>query len=389
MALPAKKQMTYWGFAAVGLSIVLWALGDVLVPFILGAAIAYMIDPVADRLEKAGFSREVATAIITVGTILVFLVVLLRIIPLLIGQMLDLFETLPKLLTNLRDIARDQFPQLFDENSKVHDVFVTIWDNLQGSSIQLFEAFIGSAISLVNLVIILVIAPVVAVYLLVDWDRMIAHIDAMLPRDHAPVIRRLAGEIDAVLASFIRGMGLVCLILGSYYAVTLMVVGLNFGLAVGFVAGLVTFIPYLGSLIGGTLAIGLALFQYWGAIEVVSGDITTYSTDWVRISMVAAIFFAGQIVEGNFLTPKLVGNSVGLHPVWLLLSLSVFGALFGFVGMLIAVPLAAALGVLARFGVTQYLDSRLYQGLDHPEVRDSDHPSLDDKNTQDDDAKTA
>lgn len=242
--------------------------------------------------------------------------------------------------------------------------------------------------SLVSVVIILVISPVVAVYLLVDWDRMIAHVDDMLPRDHAPIIRRLAGEIDAVLASFIRGMGMVCLILGSYYAVALMAVGLNFGLAVGFVAGLVTFIPYLGSLIGGTLAIGLAIFQYWGAIEVVSGDVVTHSTDWVRIAIVAAIFFAGQIVEGNFLTPKLVGNSVGLHPVWLLLSLSVFGALFGFVGMLIAVPVAAALGVLARFAVTQYLESRLYQGLDHPGVSDQNSPSSNDKNNKNDDAKT-
>lgn len=388
MALPAKKQMTYWSIATIGLSIVLWALGDVLVPFILGAAIAYMIDPVADRLERAGFSREIATAIITAGTILVFLIVLLRIVPLLIGQMLDLFDTLPKLITNLRSGVREHYPQLFDENSKVHDVFVTIWGNLQGRSIELFQAFIGSAMSLVSVVIILVISPVVAVYLLVDWDRMIAHVDDMLPRDHAPIIRRLAGEIDAVLASFIRGMGMVCLILGSYYAVALMAVGLNFGLAVGFVAGLVTFIPYLGSLIGGTLAIGLAIFQYWGAIEVVSGDVVTHSTDWVRIAIVAAIFFAGQIVEGNFLTPKLVGNSVGLHPVWLLLSLSVFGALFGFVGMLIAVPVAAALGVLARFAVTQYLESRLYQGLDHPGVSDQNSPSSNDKNNKNDDAKT-
>ena len=180
---------------------------------------------------------------------------------------------------------------------------------------------------------------------------MVARIDELLPRDHAPTIRHLAGRIDKVLASFIRGMGTVCLILGTYYAVALMVVGLNFGLAVGFIAGLVTFIPYLGALIGGALAIGLALFQFWG--------------DWWSIGMVAGVFVIGQVVEGNFLTPKLVGNSVGLHPVWLLLALSVFGALFGFVGMLIAVPVAAALGVIARFLVEQYLDSRLYQGKAH------------------------
>ena len=208
--------------------------------------------------------------------------------------------------------------------------------------------------SFVNMLMLVVIVPVVSVYLLLDWDRMIANIDELLPRDHAPVVRQLASEIDRTLSSFVRGMGTVCLILGIYYAGALMLVGLQFGLVVGFVAGMVTFIPYLGALIGGVLAIGLALFQFWG--------------EWTQVGLVAGIFIVGQVVEGNFLTPRLVGNSVGLHPVWLLLSLSVFGALFGFVGLLIAVPVTAALGVLARFGVRQYLQSKLYTGLSGPDV---------------------
>jgi predicted PurR-regulated permease PerM len=191
--------------------------------------------------------------------------------------------------------------------------------------------------------------PVVAFYLLYDWDRMVGEIDTLLPRDYAPVIRKLAADIDRTLASFVRGMGTVCLILGTFYAVALMLVGLQFGLVVGAVAGLITFIPYLGSLLGGGLAIGLALFQFWG--------------DWVSIALVAGIFVLGQVVEGNFLTPKLVGNSVGLHPVWLIFALAAFGALFGFVGLLVAVPVAAAIGVLARFAISQYKDSRLYRGL--------------------------
>ena len=210
------------------------------------------------------------------------------------------------------------------------------------------ETALTSAASLFNVVILLVIVPVVSVYLLLDWDRMVAKIDTLLPRDHAPTIRKLASDIDQTLASFIRGMGTVCLILGTYYAIALMIAGLQFGLVVGFVAGLVTFIPYLGALIGGALAIGLALFQFWG--------------DWVSVGIVAGIFALGQVLEGNVITPKLVGSSVGLHPVWLLLALSVFGALFGFVGMLVAVPVAAALGVIARFGVQQYQSSLLYRG---------------------------
>ncbi len=363
MALPAKKQFQYWGVAAVVFAVVMWALGDVLLPFILGAAIAYMIDPVADRLEDWGLSRTGATATITIGAMIVFLLVLIIVLPSLIGQMIDLVRVLPDVLGNLRSFAQEQFPQIFDQQSRIHQLLETFGNTLREKSVVILETALGSAVSLLNVLVLLVIAPVVSVYLLLDWDRMIERIDALLPLDHAPVIRKLARDVDAVIASFIRGMGTVCLILGTYYAVALMAVGLNFGLAVGFVAGLVTFIPYLGSLIGGALAIGLALFQYWGAVEVVDGDTVTYATDWLRIGIVAAIFIAGQVVEGNFLTPKLVGNSVGLHPVWLLLALSVFGALFGFVGMLVAVPIAAALGVLARFLVDQYLDSRLYRGL--------------------------
>jgi predicted PurR-regulated permease PerM len=179
---------------------------------------------------------------------------------------------------------------------------------------------------------------------------MVEKIDHLLPRDHAPIIRRLAREIDATLASFIRGMGTVCLILGTYYAVALMAVGLQFGLVVGALAGLVTFIPYVGALMGGALALGLALFQFWG--------------DWLSIALVAAIFVSGQVIEGNFLTPRLVGSSVGLHPVWLIFALSAFGTLFGFVGMLVAVPVTAALGVIARFAIAEYRSGRLYRGLD-------------------------
>ncbi|PRZ48786.1 AI-2E family transporter [Tritonibacter scottomollicae] len=365
MALPARKQLKYWGVAAVLFAVVMWALGNVLLPFILGGAIAYMIDPLADRLERAGLSREGATAVITVAAVLIFLIMLLLIVPMLANQMIDLVQTLPQAMSNLRDFAQDRFPDLFEENSRVREALAGLWTILQDKSMGLLQTFVGSALSLLNVVVLIVIVPVVSVYLLVDWDRMVARIDALLPRDHAPVVRRLARDIDNVLSSFVRGMGMVCVILGTYYAVALMLVGLNFGLAVGFVAGLVTFIPYLGAIIGGVLAIGLALFQFWGALEGADGEMIRQGTDWIRIALVAGIFMIGQMVEGNFLTPKLVGNSVGLHPVWLLLALSVFGALFGFVGMLIAVPVAAVIGVVARFAVEQYLDSRLYQGQSH------------------------
>ncbi|MCA0905330.1 AI-2E family transporter [Ruegeria marisrubri] len=350
MALPVKDQLRYWGVAAAVFVLILWALGDVLLPFVIGGAIAYFLDPVADRLERLGLSRIAATAIITVVGVLGFVLAILMVVPALITQLLDLIDVLPDLFKQLRGFIEKQFPSLLDRESNTHQMLLSFGETLKSKTGDVLETVLASLGSAINIVVLLVIVPVVAVYLLLDWDRMVARIGELLPRDHAPTIRRLAGEIDAVLASFVRGMGTVCLILGTYYAVALMLAGLQFGLIVGFIAGLVTFIPYLGALIGGSLAIGLALFQFWG--------------DWAHVGLIAGIFAIGQVTEGNFLTPKLVGSSVGLHPVWLLLALSVFGALFGFVGMLIAVPVAAALGVLARFATSLYLDSRLYTGLE-------------------------
>jgi predicted PurR-regulated permease PerM len=232
--------------------------------------------------------------------------------------------------------------------SAIRDQLVAIGQSVQGYAGAFVNTILSSALSLVNVIILLVITPVVTIYLLLDWDRMVQAVDDLLPRDHAPVVRHLAAEIDRTLAAFLRGMGTVCLILGSYYAIALAAVGVPFGLVVGLFAGLITFIPYVGSLLGGALAIGLGLFQFWG--------------DWVSIAIVAGIFVLGQVVEGNFLTPKLVGDSVGLHPVWLILALSVFGSLFGFIGLLVAVPVAAMIGVVARYFIASYKSGRLYQG---------------------------
>ena len=362
MGLPVRDQLKYWGVAAAGFFVVLWALGDVLLPFVLGAAVAYFLDPVADRLEAIGCSRVLATAIITLSAILVFVIGALLVVPTLIGQTADLISSAPQYASDLGAFLTERFPSLLDENSTLRQSLNSVGEGVQSRGGELLNTALSSAASLVNIAVLFVIVPVVSVYLLLDWDNMIARIDELLPRDHAPVIRQLAGEIDATLASFIRGMGTVCLILGTFYAVALMGVGLQFGLVVGFVAGIVTFIPYLGSLIGGALALGLALFQYWNGIEITENGVTTYATDWIRIAIVGGIFVIGQVVEGNFLTPKLVGNSVGLHPVWLILALSVFGSIFGFVGMLVAVPLAAAIGVVIRFIIRQYNDSLLYKG---------------------------
>ena len=354
MALPVRAQLKYWGIAAIAFAVVLWFLGDVLLPFVLGGAIAYFLDPVADRLERAGMSRAMATGTITIGAVVLFVILALAVAPALARQTSQLIDTAPELFRQLQSFLTTHFPSIMVEGSPVRETLVSIGETIKERGAQLFDTVLTSAMSLLNILLLFVIVPVVAVYMLLDWDNMVARVDELLPRDHAPVIRGLAREIDATLAGFIRGMGSVCLILGTYYAVTLWLVGLNFGLVVGVVAGMLTFIPYVGAIVGGALAIGLALFQFWG--------------EWIWIAAVAGIFFFGQFLEGNFLTPKLVGESVGLHPVWLILALSVFGSLFGFIGMLVAVPLAASLGVIMRFLVGQYTDSKLYRGLS-----DGDH----------------
>ena len=351
MALPVRDQMKYWGLAAVGLLLALWFLGHVMLPFLVGGAIAYFMDPVADRLERAGLSRAAATGTISVLALLLTILLALAILPMLFNQLVDLVNEAPNIFRRLQAFVMERFPQVQDETSTLRQTLESIGKLIQSKGGELANTLVGSAMGVVSAIVFIVVVPVVAFYMLLDWDHMVAKVDDALPRDHAPTVRRLANEINVVLAAFVRGQISVCMAMGTFYGLTLMLAGLNYGLVVGAIAGAITFIPYVGALIGGALAIGLALFQFWG--------------DWLSIGLVVAIFAAGQFLEGNVITPKLVGNSVGLHPVWLLFALSAFGSVFGFVGMLVAVPVAAAMGVLARFGLEQYKQSRLYTGLHH------------------------
>jgi predicted PurR-regulated permease PerM len=350
MALPIRDQIRYWGIAAVVFLVLFWALGDVLLPFLVGGAIAYFLDPVADRLERAGLSRVAATTLISLVALFLVILLVLAVIPTLVNQLTALVNAAPDISKRLQGFLLERFPDLADSTSTIRQTLAEIGAAIQARGGALAQSVLTSALGVISVVVFIVVVPVVAFYLLLDWDNMVARIDAMLPRDHAPTVRRLAREIDAVLAGFVRGQVSVCIALGTFYAVALMAAGLQFGLIVGAIAGAITFIPYVGSIIGGTLAVGLALFQFWG--------------DWVSIGIIAAIFAFGQFIEGNVLTPKLVGKSVGLHPVWLLFALSAFGSVFGFVGMLIAVPVAAMIGVLTRFAVEQYRASLLYRGTE-------------------------
>jgi predicted PurR-regulated permease PerM len=354
IAMTLQRQFAFWAGALAALILFLWLFSAILLPFIAGLVLAYFLDPVADALERLGLPRIVATLVILLAAVFGLVLVVLLILPILGDQVVKLAANLPELLKAM--LAR------FDELAPawLKEMISTSGTDMQGSVTDIAGRAAGwvaalltsvwsGGMALVNVLSLLIITPIVAFYLLADWDHMVAKVDSWLPRDHVETVRAVARDINSAMASFIRGQGTVCLLLGTFYAIGLSLAGLNFGLAIGFGAGLLSFIPYVGTIIGAVLAIGVGLVQFW--------------PDYVSILIVAGVFALGQFIEGNFLSPKLVGSSIGLHPVWLMFALFAFGYLFGFVGLLLAVPLAAAAGVLVRFALNQYLTSKLYLGV--------------------------
>ena len=348
-----QRQLGFWLLALAALVALVWLLNAILLPFIAGIVLAYFLDPVADALEQLGLPRVIASLAILISAILLFTLVLLLLLPVL-GDQISLFtQNLPTITDTLVRLLNDAVPDwLRDAVLGAGGTTASRTSELTAKAAGWIAGFAGTfwsgGLAVVNMLSLMVVTPIIAFYLLNDWDRIVNRIDSWMPRPHLEVLRDIARQIDDAMAGFIRGQGTVCILLGLFYAVGLSFAGLSFGLLIGFTAGLLSFIPFAGSLIGGLAAIGVALVQFW--------------PDWPHVAIVAAIFFAGQFIEGNFLSPKLVGNSVGLHPVWLMFSLFAFGYLFGFVGLLLAVPMAAAVGVLTRFALKQYLASPLYLG---------------------------
>ena len=348
MALPAGMQLKYWGVAGAVVLGGLWLLGDAILPFLVGAAVAYFLNPVAERLVRLGMGRVLATLLISAAMTGAVVAVGFLVIPRVVAQAVALFEAAPDGLQQVHRFLEARFPDSLDAESELSRALAAVGETIRSRGMELLEGVVGTARGVAGFVVFVVVAPVVSFYLLIDWPRMVARVDELLPRDHAPVIRQVAADIDRAVAGFVRGQLTVCMILAVYYAGALMLVGLEFGLVVGVVTGMISFIPWIGAIIGGALSIGLALYQFWGAPGM--------------IGAVVAIFALGQFLEGNVLVPRMVGRSVGLHPVWLLFALSAFGTLFGFAGLLVAVPVAAALGVVVRFLGEQYRESALYRG---------------------------
>lgn len=348
-----RRQIVFWSLAFGFFLFILWLLGDVLLPFVAGMALAYFLDPVADFFERMGVSRLIAISIILIFFVLLFVVSMLVFLPVLGGQVAGFLDNLPNYVARLQALINgldfewlDRFRN--DDGSFLKENGSELLKQGAGWVAAVIERLWASGKALVSILSLLVVTPVVAFYMLYDWDRMVARVDSWLPRDHRATIRSIMRDIDTAVAGFVRGQGTMCIVLGFYYALGLTLAGLNFGLLIGLFVGLISFIPYVGASIGLLLSVGVALVQFW--------------PEWIPIAIVAAIFFAGQFLEGNILQPLLVGNRVGLHPVWLMFALFAFGSLFGFTGLLVAVPASAAIGVVVRFGLNRYLDSDVYRG---------------------------
>ena len=319
-------------------------------PFVAGILLAYLLDPMVDKLEKLKISRLWSTLIVCFITILIIVPALGLLIGMIENQVSLLIQATPKYLTLIMEKIRptlenlnERFPDL--KSANIEELVKNNIGNSMKFIGKVLKALISNGFALINLISLLLIMPIVTFYMLRDWDDFVKKFESLLPKKSKKSIMATFKDIDKIIAGFIRGQLSVCIILGIFYSIGLKLVGLELGLLVGFIAGIISFIPYVGSITGFVIGCILAFAQY--------GDIT-------HVLYVVGVFMLGQFIEGNFLTPKLVGESVGLHPVWVMFALLAGGVLLGFLGLMLAVPLAAIIGVLVRLAIKRYKLSSLY-----------------------------
>ena len=361
--MTVRNQIIAWGVFLGVLVILLVFLREILFPFIAGFAIAYLLDPICDRLQRAGMSRTWATALVTGLFFILFVLILALLVPVIYAQLIQFLNNLPRYVAAIEtkaapliEAARGYLSSQ-DGAVKITEFIQSHLGDVAKIAVTFLGTFVGGLQVTFNIISLFIITPVVAFYLLRDWDVVVERVDSCLPREHVETIHEQARLVDDTLAGFLRGQFTVCVLLGLFYGIGLSLVGLEFGLVVGLGTGLVSFIPYVGMLIGFVVGMALAIAQF---------------DTLLPIAMVAGVFFAGQVIEGNFLTPKLVGDRVNLHPVWILFALLAGAALFGFIGILLAVPVAAVVGVLVRFTLMHYRQSALYVGGPRPQTPSTD-----------------
>lgn len=348
-----ERQVLFWLAAGMLLLLAMMALREVLLPFVAGLVIAYFLNPIAERLTRLGLSRTAASALLVAGVGVLIVLAMVFLAPLIVNQLQQLALALPGEAERLAGLLEGWARQRF--GSRVDGIKANL-DQAMASAAKDWSTWVGVVAQSIwsqgraffNFISLLLVTPLVVFYMLVDWEPMLERVDGWLPRDHAPTIRRLATDINDAVSAFIRGQGTVCMILGLFYATALSAIGLRYGLVIGLATGLLAFVPFVGWALGLITATGLAIVQFW--------------PNTLPIVLVVGAFLAGQALDAALLSPGIVGSKIGLHPVWLIFSLFVFSYLFGITGMLVAVPVAAAIGVLVRFGLGVYLDSSVYRG---------------------------
>lgn len=350
-----KQSTIQWGIIFSVLFLAIYLVSSVLMPFIFGAIMAYFLDPVTDKLQEKGLSRNRAT-IAVLGIFLGIIVGIFALAgPLLVEQISGLFTKIPEYLAQLEKEHGESVKALVsqyapDFQMQAKDAAVQYSSQLLKISTSLLGGFIASSTSILSFLSLVFISPIVAYYLLRDWDVIVKKIDDLLPRSKVSVIRKNLVKMDKIISAYIRGQVTVCLIMSVLYSLNLTLAGLNYSLAIGVLTGILTFIPYVGMTIGALTGLIVAYMQFGFEIQFA----------WVVVA-----FLLGNLLEGNFITPKIVGESVELHPAWVIFALLAGGATLGFTGVLIAIPAAAVIGVLTRSSVEAYKESGLYLGFEN------------------------
>jgi predicted PurR-regulated permease PerM len=362
--LQFESRTRFWIFVFIFFAVVLWILRPVLLPFLAGMAIAYFLNPAVDKLCELELPvihrhipRWLGAFCVLFGFGLIAALILMLLVPMLQAQIGALLNSVPSYIEKLREhyipgvetwLARFE-P---DDVEKFRDAAGQSFGEAAGWMGQLFKHILTSGVALIDIVALCIVTPVVAFFMLRDWSKLTSTIDSVFPRTHYAIIKAQLRQIDLTLSGFVRGQALVCLSLGAIYSIGLSLAGLKYGATVGIIAGVFSFIPYVGTGFGWVTSVILALVQF--------------DNDWPRIGVVVAVFAVGHFLEAYVLTPKLVGNRVGLHPLWILFALITGAKLMGFTGILIAVPTAAVIGVLTRFAIAQYKDSGYYKNPSKP-----------------------
>jgi predicted PurR-regulated permease PerM len=349
---PRVVRALFWIGLFLLVIVVLGLVQSILMPFVVGFALAYVLAPAVAHLQGWGVRRTLGSFLVLILFLLGLSLILVILVPLIQGQIIQLIASTPSIVAWSQSQLAD-LVELLEQRLPAEDV-VRLRDMLGAKMAEavtwlalLLQSLITSSLAILNILSLVIVTPIVAFFLLRDWEKMVAVIDSYLPRSSLDTVRGQARLVSDTLVGYFHGQALICLILAAYYAGALSIIGLASALAVGVLVGVLAIIPILGVTTGLILALGLAASQYG---------------TWTAVIKVCAVFAVGQMAEANILTPKLLGDRVHLHPVWVIFALFAGGALFGFIGIVLAVPAAAVIGVLARFALSRYRDSTLYSG---------------------------